>query len=346
MSDVDFKKHFPLALTVILIAVMLVGEIIVITSSHDDYSSSISVDGDVVHFELESPGAHTYDVLSFSNTFDTPEKVYIYFDEDYQSAAKNGLASKGARDLNEKYYVQQLFGTLMVRDLENVEVVDAHNLERIMADDNPGKGYALIMLSGAIPDTVYDDESNPKILNWIKTGGRLYWVGGMIGNYISTPNDLVSVPNGTTLFLGSECVDDGKIAEDDPKVLRMIEEKDLCDELCLMNHGLSFGVIESLLPSDSVHLCVGRTDGTRCTSTLVACGDGMICIMGGDYSIRQRLDLAQIISSGIGPESVLVDHASGSVNGTAEGTVMKGDSVFVILGRDNTVFCQYHEVAG
>jgi hypothetical protein len=72
----------------------------------------------------------------------------------------------------------------------------------------------------------------------------------------------------------------------------------------------------------------------------------MICIMGGDYSIRQRLDLAQIISSGIGPESVLVDHASGSVNGTAEGTVMKGDSVFVILGRDNTVFCQYHEVAG
>lgn len=338
----DVKKDFVLFVTVALIAVVLVGEIIVITNSHDDFSSSVTVDGDSVHYKIESDNAHTYDVMSFNNTYNTPKKVYVYYDSDYQSIAKNGLASVGARDLNEKYYVQQMENTLMVRDVFHVNIVDADELGKIM--ESPGQGYAVIMLSGAMPDTVYKGTSESKILKWIQSGGRLYWIGGMIGKYISTPEELIPVENGVTFFLGSECVDDGKISEDDPKVLRSIKETNLCQELCLMNHGLAFGVIESLLPSDSTHLCIGRTDGSRCTSTLVANGDGMICVMGGDYSIRQRLDLAQILASGVGPETVLIDHDMGSVFGTANGTIGKGDSVFVILGRDNTVFCRYHDL--
>ena len=32
----------------------------------------------------------------------------------------------------------------------------------------------------------------------------------------------------------------------------------------------------------------------------------MVCVIAGDYSNMQREDLAQIISSGIGPESMII----------------------------------------
>ncbi|MBE6527997.1 MAG: hypothetical protein E7Z64_02325 [Thermoplasmata archaeon] len=338
----DLKNLYPYIVAAFLLAIILFGEVIVATNSHDDYTTSIEVDGNRIDFEIESDNAHTYDVVAIDNTFGNAEMVYIYYDPDYESAAKNGKASMGARALDEEYYVEEMFPTLKVRDVTNVKTADAEKLGEIMSQS--GKGIVVVTLSGSLPDTVYSGDANDPVFDWMNSGGRLYWVGNIVGKYVSHQDSIEEV-NRTDLFLGaSDCVD-----EYFHTAHRDYEGNPFRHDLFFQGNWTTYGVIESKIPEDVDYQCMGYYDGERASITMVSHGEGMVCVVAGEYSIRQRNDLAQLIASGVGPDSVVVRHVSGSVYGTERGTIeLTGtehvDSVFIQLGGAYTVYCRNHEV--
>jgi len=335
--NMKFFDHLPVIVAVLILAIVLVGEVIVSTDSHDDFSSSISVDGDRVDFELGSRNNHVYEVLSLRNTLETPENVFIYYDKGHISAVDKADVSTGARALDENYYVQQLVHTLEVRGINTAKIVNAEALKELMSSD--GKGKSVVMLSGSIPSTVYDGEEDSLILKWIESGGRLYWLGNVLGKYISSGDSLITKENGTTLFLGAECIQTDQVWGTSTS-----EGDVFWDLLYFQNNETTYGVDPSKLPDSAEYKCIGYSDGTCSTFTFVTHGSGMICVVGGEYSNNQRMDLAHVIAAGIGPTTVLVEDVKGSVSGSVKGTIARGDSVYVIIGGLYTVYCENHEV--
>jgi len=331
------KGSIPVYLiTIMVVMLILIGEIIVFTSSQDDFSSDVTIEDDTLTYSLEGKGSYTYDVVSLNGSLGSPSEVFVYYDPGYGSMVNQVSVSTGAMALDQGYYVEQMSPTLKVRGITNVKIVDAEELGTIMA--NPGYGKAVVILSGAIPDTVYDGMSESVILDWIETGGRLYWAGNVIGQYIAHKGSVEEVECGQSIFLGAECIN-----TEDTRGEEVIDNG-FRDVLYLQNNLLRFAPDLSLLPEDSVCVVMGYTDGSCNSITSLSVGKGSVCIFGGDYSSRQRIDLAQVIASGVGPETELVEYATGVMNHSINGTIGKADAVYVVLGGFFPVYCRLHEV--
>ena len=317
---------------------MVLGEVIIYIDSHDDFSSEMTADENGIRFCIDSKGSHIYDVVVLKDSLDSPIDVSIYYDPEYPSVVEGVEVAVGAQPLTQDYYVRQLDDTLAIRGIDNVQTIDAVGLRELMSED--GTGHALIMLSGAIPDTVYDGTEDSSILKWISSGGRLYWAGNVLGKYIAHHDSLETVPYGVSLFMGSECIDDeGRTAYSN------VPSNDFRDVLYLQNNDVSYAVDETVI-HDRTYKGLGYTDGKHSSIGIVGLGDGMICILSGDYSNYQRIDMAQIIASGISPYTVIVQDLKGSVSGHTEGDLQKGDHVYVILGGFFPVYCELHRVVG
>ena len=327
----------PTLLAICIIVVVIAGEAIVFTSNHSDYSSDIAAEGGSIGYVINGKGTHEYDAISLSGGLDRPKAVAVYYDPAYASDYEKVSVAVGGRALDQQYYVQQMGPTLQLRDIGNVVVCDAAGLKDFISAN--GKDSAVICLSGALPDTVYDGTSGSPIIEWVSAGGRLYWAGNVIGAEISTKGGLVPVKDGTSLFLGTECVD-----ASDAKAYGSVKGDGLSDALSLLNNDLRYGVVTGSLPSDRQHLELGYTDGERSSISIVGLGDGMVCIVAGDYSNFQRIDLAQIVASGISPSTELVDAEHGKVSGTVRGSLEAGDHVYICIGGDFAVFGKLHGV--
>lgn len=328
---------YPVIAAVAVLALVLGGEALMVMASHDDFSSSASEKDGSVEYSIGSSLSHEYCVASLDGTLGDLRSVSVYYDASYKSFAENGIASIGARALDEKYYVEQMPATLKVRGIDFCGTVDAQGLRGIAS--SPGAGSAIIILSGSLPDTVYDGTPDSLILSWISSGGRLYWVGGPLGSYIAHPDSLEEVEDGASLFLGSECIG--------PEGINAYTEVDngYRDALKLQSNHLGWAVDSSLLPDGAVSLSMGYCEGSLSTITLVALGDGAVCVVAGDYTIRQRMDLAQVVAACVGPGTILVDFEEGKVKGTSTGDIALGDSVYITLGGFYPMYCERHGVA-
>jgi len=327
----------PIIISIVLLIAILAGEALVCTSGHGDYSSDVSASGGGLDFNLSGRGSHVFDIVVMDGSEDSPKDVSIYFDPSYAERVEHVNVAVGGRALDQQYYAEQLVSTLTMRGVQNVRIVDAAGLSDLMA--SPGKGHAVVCISGALPDTVYDGTADSDILEWIGSGGRLYWAGNVIGKYVSTTYGTAEVAGGTSLFLGSECIGDGTKAYD------KLGSNGLCDALSLLNNNIRYTVDPSKLPEGASHLETGYSDGTQSSISLVGLGDGFVCIFGGDYSNFQRIDMAQTIASGISPSTVLVDHVHGSVSGNASATAKAGEHAYVFFGGYFAVYGELHGVA-
>ena len=331
------KISAPVLIAILLIAVVVGGEAIVVFSSHNDYSSDISVNGEVIDVSAHTNGSHVLNVLSLSDSYDTPDSVYVYYDKSYGSKYNNVKVAVGARALDQENYVKQMVETLKVRDIPDAKIIDATELATIASSN--GKGIALVCVSGALPDTVYNGTEDSPILDWIKSGGRLYWAGNIVGQYIAHVSDVETVTGGTALFMGSDCIDD-EITNSYDKWLG----NGLTESLAIINNNVRYSPVVSELPADSKYVAFGYTDGSRFSSIVVGLGEGSVCIVGGDYSDYQRIDMAQILASGISPSTVLTDSFEGSIHGSKTVQVQKADHVYVCMGGDLLVYGKLHEV--
>ena len=331
------RINAPLVIAVILLVVIVAGEAIVFTSGHQDYSTDVSMKDGEVSYDITARGSHVYDVISMKDSLDEPEEVAIYYDEDYISKVNSVSVAVGGRALDEKYYVEQMVDTLMLRDISNVRIVDENALRILM--DRDGDGVAVVCLSGSLPKSVYNGTADSPVLKWISSGGRLYWAGNIIGQYYSDGQVAVDCgQSASALFLGTACVDttDAKVHD--------VMDNGFRDALSMQNNETLYSPILSKLPTDSRVLGIGYTDGQRASITFVGLGDGFVCIAGGDYSNFQRIDLAQVLAAGIGPDTAVVDVVHGSVSGHASGKIPAGDHVYICIGGFFPVYGELHEV--
>ena len=226
----------------------------------------------------------------------------------------------------------------LILELDNMgvdaRIVDADGLGDLIGDavDGAACNQAVIVLSGALPDTVYTGHDSDPILRWLSLGGRLYWAGNLLGAYYSVPGGVVEVEGDyQTMFLGAQCLNTGDTEKGNVEI-----DNGFLEALSLAGNGTLYGADPSLLENS---LAVGYTDGTYASIVLASHGEGMVCILGGTYSDDQRSDLVQVLASGLCHESRILFSEKGSVTrGTV--TVSTGE-----LDRDGNV-CVYAYLGG
>ena len=327
---------------VVLLAVVLAGETYVYMLDSDRFSSDAYETDDGIGYTVTSGGSEVYSVILMDDAFDANAGYYMYYDEGYHSNVERVAAPIGAKAFTEDYYISQLVSMLRYRGI-SIEMLNASELRDLMVSKDTTKG--LIMLSGAIPETVYNTDGTGEIVTWLNDGGRLYWAGNFLGAYVSTPTGIVKADDGyQTSFFGLDCLNNS----DAVRVLSDITSNNFRNTLSLKNNDVKYGIETGKLTGN--FLAVGYTDGKYSSIVMTECGNGMICVLGGDYSNNQRHDLAQLLSSGISFSSTEIGYAEGSVKRTTvtgEITVSlsPGDYyIYIYYGKYYPVYAMFKEL--
>lgn len=338
------KPAFATIVGVAIIAIILIGEFGMYANV---FSYDAEIDGDG-NYSISDNAVHPYSVvLSDNGSFSAPTKIYIFDDDKYGKSVRNGLVEIGAKPLDQKYYISQLTNNLRYYGFTTVETINAEKLQTLISDTAGAKSIGLVMLSGAIPETVYDGTSDSPIVQWIASGGTLYWAGNLLGWKISHSDGTVTEFDGDyqKVFFGRQCLNPQteNLTGRDIMVFDTITDNDYRKALSLKNNNILFGVDATLFSKEEC-LAVGFTDGKYASIAFVKNGEGQICVLAGDYSNNQRMDLATIIPAGVCYTSEIVSQTYGTVShGTVDGKVdvpaIHGNLIaFIYLGGDFSVF--------
>ncbi|MFA6719509.1 MAG: hypothetical protein WCS15_10555, partial [Prevotella sp.] len=201
----------------------------------------------------------------------------------------------------------------------------------------------VVVISGALPDTVYTGISSDYIFNWMSNGGTLHWLGSLLGSCYATTTDIVTVTGDyQTLFFGGYCLNTTDTSDADSE----IDDNEYGDLLSIKNANVKYAVdMTAMKTLTNDCLFVGFTKDGYASIAFVKYGNGMICVLGGDYSNYQLSDLAQIITSQLCYSSKLIDSYNGSVTrSTSTGTILatvptnRNIVVYIYLGGDYPVY--------
>ncbi|MDD3232779.1 MAG: hypothetical protein PHT00_01230 [Candidatus Methanomethylophilus sp.] len=302
-------KKLLTALAVVIIAVVLIGEVLAYANVRE-YNANVTYRDEEASWSVSSNGSSNFNfVISDNGTFTATDEYIIYYDETYCTAYDSTKMTVIGQMNAQEYYIDQLIKTLAYKGVTDIAVVDAAALAEKLTGDlaETDCTTALIVVSGALPATVYTGQTDDLILQWLDNGGRLYWSGNALGRYYSTENELFKVSGYQELFFGIECLN-GEI--DDNKAYEDVTANNYRYVLSLSNNQTLYGVDSSNL---SNCLTLGYTDGQYSSIALVQHGNGMICIFGGNYTDYQRADLSQVIAAGLCYCSEIVYENSGSV---------------------------------
>ena len=333
-------------IAILVLTVVIIGEVVVYTTGPGKYSSDAEFESGTISYSISAKGSETYAVIVMDNgDMAAMTEIYIYFDESYKSSYEDVLVPIGAKPLDQRYYVEQLVRQLEYRGAVKVTILNAEELAEALEQDIVAgmctKG--LVVISGALPDTVYSGNSSDTIFGWMNDGGRLYWLGNLIGAYYSTKDAIHDVGDKQMLFFGTSCLN----TEGTDKAFSDVSGNDLRYDLSLMNNSVKYGIdpiaLSAVKGSDKV-LSLGYSQGDYVSIAMTDFGKGMICIIGGDYSNDQRSDLAQILSSQICYDTEVVEIMTGSVTRKTisdtydlQGTV-ENLSVYIYLGGYYSVY--------
>lgn len=336
--------------SLVVVAVILIGEF---GAYHPGvtYGSDANDSGD---WSVSCSGSFTYDALLLdSGTVEAPKNVAIYYDTSYGSRVNDGLVEVGARALDQNYYISQLTNNLNYLGVREVKMLNAPQLKDWL-DDPVHAHDGLVCLSGALPANVYDGTSACTSVQWISNGGTLYWAGQQIGKYIGNADGTVSeAPTGyQTVLLGAEnCTNPAEQTADRRAGTATADETSNCLRyaLSLKNNNVLYAVDTSSL-TPGTYLSAGYREGDYTSTCIVRNGSGQVCVMAGDFSNHQRMDLSAVIASGLCWSTEVVGWTSGTVShGTVSGhfdTVVPANnqSVFVVIGGDFAVYGRNHHI--
>ena len=326
------RDRLTILMAVAAVAIILFGEAYIYSfdraSTYDIYSERTP---DGLEVSISSDISNEYDIIVLDNGGFPPASEYIiYYDAGYGESLEDAWHATGGRELDQEFYVSQLELQLRNMGIETV-VMDASELGQSMQGwiDGDDCDQAVIVVSGALPDTVYTGSAGDRILQWLDSGGRLYWAGNLLGAYVSSEGSVTEVGSDyQMLFFGTHCLNESALSGNN------IVNEEILDALSLSGNDLTFGVDSTDLPES---LSVGYTDGRYSSMTLVRHGDGILCILGGVYSNDQRSDLVKAVASGISYCSKVLDIAHGSVTRGTEHVTLESSSegfvsVFAYLG--------------
>lgn len=303
-------------LSLAVCVVVIAGEMYAYLPSSYGYSSDADFDGDTLSYSVGNRGSDEFDAILLDNGgYVAPSSVYIYYDIDYATAVnEDAPVEVGAQQMTVEYYIDQLIKVLRYRGMTDVSVIDALGLsEALSSDVSSGTcgGRALVMCSGAIPDTIFSGDGEDLLPKWLESGGSIYWAGNVIGRYVASGSSLEQVDS-TSLFIGTDDVNESNTsAYEDASDLRAMYSFEY-------NRTMYSPDISG---TDRKTLVAGYTDGTYASITFVQMGRGQVCVIGGEFNSKQIRDLATSICSGLCYGSSVIDYAHGVVDNSATGVM-------------------------
>ena len=325
------------ALAVLLCAVVVIGEMYAYLPNDYGYGSSAELSDGTISFTLENRGSDEYDAILLDNgSYVAVGAVYIYYDPSYASNVNEDVGAEvGAQPMTQAYYIDQVTKVLEYRGCKDIRLVDAQELREVLESDMETScvGKGLIMASGAIPDTVFSGSEDDLILQWISSGGSLYWVGNVIGQYMSTTTGIVEV-DATALFVGTDAINlDNSSAYEDASDLRAMFSYEYNRTMYSVD----------ISKTDRQCLVAGYTDGTYASTTFVQMGSGQVCIVAGEFNSKQVRDLAISVCSGLCYCSQVIGYDQGTVDNNAWGSmsVPAGSGSLCLYLYIGGYFCVY-----
>ncbi len=316
----------------VVIAMMAAGAAFVLFYN-GSYDADASRNGDTVEYSVRSAGSNTYTAVALST--EILDSVVIYRDGGYRECIEMGPIPVGAPALTTGRFADELTILLKQRGFGNVSVADAQGLAEVCSDIGSAHGKAIVCVSGALPDTVYDGTSSSSVLSWIEAGGMLYWAGNVIGLYSASAEGISEHVNGPSLFIGASswCSEKGAFCTGYDGELTGIL-------------GLHGSAIRFAPAHNAGTYTTGFTDGEYSTVTYLQHGLGQICILAGELYYDHYYNMAQLIGSGTAYGAEILGRASGTVTRTTVTGSFRlsdpsaGATVFVFIGKgtDSTLY--------
>ena len=329
----DVKIDRLVLLSVILCAVVLFGEFTAYGPNPHNYSSDLTMgDGGAV-VTVSSSGSDTYTAIFMdSGSYSPPARLYILSDERYDSSFNDADKIVGLKRFDLLHAIDQVSRSLKVRGFEDIVICNDEQLFTSMTEDlgsDIPKG--LLVMTYALPESIYSGRPGDLIFDWIAKGNSLYWMDSPIGKLYRSGDEIVSVDNYQQLFFGKECVNESGVN----LALSAIDGDGLTTALALKWNRTLFGLDTSGI-DDAVSIGFYQ-DGFSSVS-MVPFGKGMICVVGGTYDRYQCDDVSQLISSGVSCYTIVLKIESGKV---------KRDTVEIVFKvPDNTKFLRVYVSIG
>ena len=326
-----------LLVAAVFVVVLLIGEGYVYAMGGEQYQSSVSSDGSTINYSVTTSGTADYSVVQIDNHgFMGPRKLVIYVDEEYDKNFGEACSMAPILHTSPGYAAQQAKESLSVRSMTDVEIVGRDGLsEYINSTLSDPKGCGILSYSYAYPGDICNGTSGDKLTTWVNNGGCFYSVGSVPGQFYYSDGAVVFVMDSQERFFGAT----GCLKEEDTIGSPTPIDTPLSRELCFKSEYTVLGVHTSMLTRPWAS--VGTMDGDVASATMIACGNGMVTMIGGSYKIRQMEDVCQIISSNICYMSTVIASATGRVTGhTYTGTFDSsvGNLVYVFMGKNYQVY--------
>ena len=330
------KENRIVVVTMLILAAILVGEAYAYLPSDYGYSSEATLANGTVDYGIRTNGSNVYDVLLLDNKgYEAPETLYVYRDPGFASNVNEDVAVEvGAQRMTQDYYIDQLILNLEYRGMTDVRILDASELGSALESDLTSSPVSkgLVMVSGAIPSNLFSGSSDDLLPKWVSQGGSLYWAGAVIGQYVAEGKDLVKV-DGSDVFIGTNSFETEVRLAGSDAMFR--------SELSYEYNHLVYA--PDLSSTSRTSLGAGYTDGVYDSVSLVSMGEGMVCIVAGEYNSKQIRDMSATVCSGLSPYSVVIGFDEGivreSVDGGFDVSAIQGNiSLYVSVGG---YFCVY-----
>ena len=182
------RDRLSVTIFAVFVAVCLLGcGVIYVFSPDHDVTLSKNPDGSVT-FEIDGilPESYSYMVLEDVHVYDS---IYYYSDGNYPVI-----------DDYSQYEVDLLFDTLdrMMdsRGYTSFKKVDAAELSYVLSNTSCAGDAAIMIPTGALPDTVQMGNDRSMLDAWLSAGGSMYWMGGNPCKYYSTSSGIMESDNG------------------------------------------------------------------------------------------------------------------------------------------------------
>ena len=273
--------------------------------------------GDNGNVEIIADGAlpETLMYAVFSSTT-SHDSLYFYMDEKYPSYTPLVSQESAFRALE----------TMLLERGVNPTYIDSESIVDVMGDYDA----SIIILSGSLPDTVFDKNSGSLFENWLSNGGTVFWVGPEIGSKRSTPEGVVDT--------GMSFIDCNYVFKGDSPL-----KGDECSDISLalsMFHDLCANSLKEDYPGSKV---LGRVSPDGYSSISVVgdvLGKGRLYVFGGnlDYvSIKLVTSMSDVVASGVTEDSILLGYGKFSkmYGSEIKDTGIRaeiGDSVYIMKG--------------
>ncbi|MCI6024366.1 MAG: hypothetical protein MRZ10_00280 [Methanomassiliicoccales archaeon] len=331
------KMSFSVVAVVVIMVIIIAGEAYAYLPSDRGFSSSATISGDSVDYSVNANGAFVHQaILMDDGGMSGVESVRMYYDPSYASNVnEQRITAVGSQFFTQSYYIDQLTKNLRFRGVTDVTIVNTIQLrDALVKDISDGTiaGKGLVMISGAIPDILFEDNI---LMKWIEGGGYLYWVGNVIGSYSSSSNGISKIDMCQTMIGTTDLSKSSEGALSSSKL-----RKEFSYESMITLYSPNADAIK-----DRMALGVGYCDGGYNSVTFVECGKGQIVVFGGEFTSRQIHDVAISIASGLNYRTKVIDYHESEFNrGLSDRFTLSGVhgdlSLYISVGKYHCAYAQ------